>query len=100
MSHRAGNCIIHDVQTGIPKNYNVFLWNFHHISKQLLCFTYAVQNTVIAAVHSFLTDKVRVTVQDIHHSHREIQLFCRRFAPGHIQLQSLCLYLFKFSFQF
>ena len=55
----AGNLIIHDIQRRVSVDQDVVRIVFHHIPDQNLRLADAAKHTIIAAVRSVLTGKVR-----------------------------------------
>ncbi len=99
VGHGAGNGIIHNIQAGVAVYNHIFRTDTHDVCHHMLCLNQAVQNAVIADIHALLTFHVGSGVQDIKDIHPHVQLGHGRFAPGHIQFQSLSLRIFKFFLQ-
>ena len=60
--HCTCNCIIHNVQTGIPEDDHIVFRHFHHICKELFCLGDSVQAAVIPAVNSVFAGQICTTV--------------------------------------
>ena len=81
----------HDIQRRVSVDDDILRIVFHHIAKQLPCFTDAAEGTVVPAVCSVFTGQVVRGTQDIHHTHGKIELILTRFAAAHIQMDTECL---------
>ena len=70
-----------------------------HIANQHFRLLDSVQYTVVAAVRSILACEIGIGRENIHHAHRQIQLFLGWLSSGHVKLQSPLLELLVFCFQ-
>ena len=84
---RSGDRVIHDIQRGIAVYDDVGRIILHHLPHQLLGFLNAVEHAVIAAVCAVRAGQIRITRQNIHHFHGQIQLLPAGLSSCHIEVQ-------------
>ena len=92
----AADGIIHDIEGGVAVNDNIIWIVLHHVAKQNTCFINARQLAIITAVGAIITGEIRIGIENIHHAHRQVQLFLAGLSAAHIEMEFEVLKTFIF----
>ena len=60
--HRTGNCIIHDIQTGVTIYDDVLLLDFHHVCHKLATLSDTIQISIVSCIISKQGTHIRFAI--------------------------------------